>query len=263
MLREVVVDAERVAAVVEEVLTHRAAGERRHPLDRSGLLRGRGDDDRVLHRTRVAELLDHLRDRGAFLPDRDVDADHVAAPLVDDRVHGERGLSGRAVADDELALPAADRGQRVDRLDPGLQRLFDRLPADDAGRLELERAPLVRLDGALAVEGGPKGIDHAAEQGFAHRDAHDVAGAANGLALLHVHPLSEERRADVVLLEVERDPDDAVLELESLERDAVLEPVDAGDAVSDLKDGADLAQVGLDLELLDPVLQDRGDLFRA
>ena len=56
-------------------------------------------------------------------------------------------------------------------------------------------------------------------------------------------------------------PDDAVLELEPLERDAVLEPVDAGDAVADLQDGADLREVGLDVVLLDPLLQDRGDLF--
>ena len=38
---------------------------------------------------------------------------------------------------------------------------------------------------------------------------------------------------------------------------------DAGDAVTDLEDGPDLGEVGLDLELLDPVLQDRGDLFGA
>jgi hypothetical protein len=52
-----------------------------------------------------------------------------------------------------------------------------------------------------------------------------------------------------------------VLELESLECDAVLEAVDTGDAVSDLEDAADLGQVGLDVELLDSILQDRGDLF--
>ena len=44
--------------------------------------------------------------------------------------------------------------------------------------------------------------------------------------------LAEQRRADVVLLEVEGDADDTVLELEQFERDRVLEPVDAGDAPS-------------------------------
>ena len=76
-------------------------------------------------------------------------------------------------------------------------------------------------------------------------------------------PGAEQRHADVVLFEVERDADDAVLELEPLERDAVLEAVDARDAVADLQDGADLAEVGLDVVLLDPLLEDRGDLFGA
>ena len=52
-----------------------------------------------------------------------------------------------------------------------------------------------------------------------------------------------------------------MLELEHLEREAVLEAVDAGDAVADLQDGADLGQVRLDVEVLDPLAQDRRDLF--
>ena len=50
---------------------------------------------------------------------------------------------------------------------------------------------------------------------------------------------------DVVLLEVQREAGDAVVELELLDRDAAVEPVDAGDAVADLDDGADLLDVGL------------------
>ena len=46
-------------------------------------------------------------------------------------------------------------------------------------------------------------------------------------------------------------------------REAVLEPVDAGDPVADLQDRADLGEVGLDVVLLDPLLEDRGDLFRT
>ena len=263
VLREVVVDAQRVLPRVEEVLAHRAAGERRHPLDRSGFLGRRRDDDRVLHRPRVAEPLDDLRDRRAFLPDRDVDAHEVSAALVEDRVDRDRGLAGRAVADDELPLPAADRGHRVDRLEPGVHRLLHGLPADDARRLELERSTLGRLDRAEPVERVAERVDDAPEQAGADGDAHDLAGAADRLALLHVLPLAEERSADVVLLEVERDAGDAVLELEPLERDAVLEAVDAGDAVTDLEDAADLGQVGLDVELLDSILEDRGDLFGA
>ena len=261
VLREVVVDTERVLTRVQEVLAHRAARERRHPLDRRSLLRGRRDDDRVLHRARVAETLDDLGDRRPLLSDRDVDADEVSAALIQDRVDRDRGLPGRAVADDELALSTADRRHRVDRLESRVHRLLDGLALDHARSLELERPALSGLDRAEPVERVAQRVDDAAEQARADRDAHDLAGTAHGLAFLDVLPLAEERCPDVVLLEVERDAGDAVLELESLERDAVLEAVDAGDAVSDLEDAADLGQVGLDVELLDSILQDRGDLF--
>ena len=64
--------------------------------------------------------------------------------LVDDRVDDHRGLAGLAVTDDQLALAAADRDQRVDRLQAGLHRLMHRLARDDAGRLDLDAAALRR-----------------------------------------------------------------------------------------------------------------------
>src|SRR5262249_13502598 len=93
------------------------------------------------------------------------------------------------------------------------------------------------------------------------RNARDMAGAVDRLALADVLPLAEQRRADVVLLQVERQPDDAVLELEHLQGHGVLEAVNAGDAVADLEDGADFGQVRLDVEVFDPLLEDRGDFF--
>jgi hypothetical protein len=53
-----------------------------------------------------------------------------------------------------------------------------------------------------------------------------------------------------------------VLELEHLHGHAVLEPVDASDAVADLQDRSHLGKVRFDVVLLDPLLEDRGDLFR-
>ena len=263
VLREVVVDHERVPALVEEVLAHRGARERRHPLDRRGLGRGGGDDDRVLHRTLVLEPVVDLGDGRPLLADRDVDADHVGVALVQDRVDRDRRLAGAAVADDQLALAAADIRHRVDRLDPRLERLLHGLALDHAGRLPLERAGLGRLDRALAVERVAERVDDAAEQALADRDARHLAGAADGLALLDLLPVAEERDADVVLFEVEREADDVVLELEHLEGDRVFEAVDARDPVAELEHRADLREVGRDVVLLDPLLQDRGDLFRA
>ena len=59
--------------------------------------------------------------------------------LIDDRVDGDGRLAGLAVADDQLALAAADRRHGVDGLDAGLQRLIDRLPAGDAGGDRFDR----------------------------------------------------------------------------------------------------------------------------
>ncbi len=117
VLGEVVVDRQRMPAVVEEVLTHRAAGVRRQIGDRRGLV-GRGHhDDRVLQRTRVLERLGERDDRGLALTDCDVDRHHAGVPVVDDRVDRDRRLAGLAVTDDQLALTATDRDHRVDRLD--------------------------------------------------------------------------------------------------------------------------------------------------
>ena len=85
-------------------------------------------------------------DRRHALADGDVDADEVLVLVVDDRVDRDRRLAGLAVADDQLALAAADRDHRVDRLQAGLHRLGDRLALDDAGGLDLGRARLGGLD---------------------------------------------------------------------------------------------------------------------
>src|SRR5262249_61556678 len=92
-------------------------------------------DDRVVERALVLQHLDELRDGRALLADRDVDAVEldllvaggVERLLVEDGVERERGLAGLAVADDQLALAAADRGPPVDRLEAGRHRLVYRL----------------------------------------------------------------------------------------------------------------------------------------
>ena len=104
--------------------------------------------------------------------------------LVDDRVDRHRGLAGLAVADDQLALAAADGGHGVDGLDAGLHRLLHRLALHDRGRLQLEGAARLGLDRALAVDRVAQRVDDAAEVAVADRDREDLAGAADLLALL-------------------------------------------------------------------------------
>ena len=109
LLREVVVDDERVLAVVHPVLADGAAGVGREVLEHRLVGRGRVDHDRVLHRAVLIERGDGLRDGRALLADRDVDALHALALLGEDRVDRDGGLAGLAVADDELPLAPPDR----------------------------------------------------------------------------------------------------------------------------------------------------------
>ena len=59
---------------------------------------------------------------GGALADRAIDAQNILAALVQDGVDRDRGLAGLPVAQDQFALAAPDRNQRVDDLQPGLQR---------------------------------------------------------------------------------------------------------------------------------------------
>src|SRR5581483_6405073 len=125
-----------------------------------------------------------LRDRRLLLADRDVDADDVLSLLIDDRVDRDRRLAGLAIADDQLALSAADRNHGVDRLESGLQRLLDRLAVDDAGCQTLDRIAFGRIDRTLAVDRVSERIHDAADHRRSDRDRHDEAGALDLIAFL-------------------------------------------------------------------------------
>src|SRR5436190_10283037 len=99
MLREVVIDAQRVTAVVAEVLAHRARRVGADVQEWRRIRSARGDDDRVLHRAGLFERAYYLRDGGLLLADRVVDADDVLPLLVDDRVDRHGGLAGLPIAD--------------------------------------------------------------------------------------------------------------------------------------------------------------------
>ncbi len=271
LLGQVVEDDEDVLALVHPVLADARAGVGREVLEAGRLRRRGGDDGRVLHRAGLLEAADELGDRRALLADGDVDALdlllRVAAlpvvALVDDRVERDGGLAGLAVADDQLALAAADGGHGVDGLDAGLQRLADGLALDDGGRLQLEDAAALVDDLALAVDRLAERVDHAAEEAVADRHGEDVAGAADRLALLDAGGVAEDDGADLAGVEVQGQAQHPALELEQLVGHRGVQALDAGDAVADLGDDADLLAGGLGAVRRD-VLLDRGpDVLRA
>ncbi len=232
VLAEIVVHEQRVLAGIAKIFAHRAAAVRCDVLQRSGFGSGRGDDGGKLHRARAGQLLDHLRDGRALLPDRHVNAMHVEALLIDDRIDRDRGLAGLTVANDQLALSASDDEHRVDRLDPGLQRLLDRLAADDPGRLDFDAAGFGRLDRTLVVNRLAECVDDAAEQAFADRHFCDSSGALDLVAFLDCLRVAEQHGADVVLFKIQHQPENLVWKFEQLAERGILQAVDSGDTVA-------------------------------
>ncbi len=266
MLGQIIVDQQSVTTALPVVLAHRDAGVGRDELQGRSLDRARRDDRRVLHRSVLTELLDDLGDRRLLLADGDVDAvagvvRGVLVLLVDDRVERDGGLARLTVADDQLALAAADGHERVDRLQAGLQRLVHRLALNDARGLDLAAAMVLGLDRTLAVDRLAEGVDDATDEGLAHRDLDDAAGTLDRVALANVLAEAEERGADVVVLEVEDHSVDFARELEELTRHGLLEAVDAGDSVADRDDRACLGDFDLLVVVLDLAPNDPADFF--
>src|SRR5688572_15367879 len=134
---------------------------------------------------------------------------NVAPALVDDRVQRDGRLTGRAVADDQLALAAPDRDHRVDGLETGHQRLADLLAVDDARSLDLDATAVIGNDRPLAVDRVPDGIDNASEERVADRNVRDAGGPLDDVAFLNVGVLTQDDDADVVLFQVQNHPHDA------------------------------------------------------
>ena len=176
LLGQIVVHDQRVLAVVHEVLAHGAAAVGREILHRGRHRGGRRDDDGVRHRAVLFELAHHVGDRALLLSDGDVDALNAGALLIDDGIDGHRGLAGLAVADDELALAAADRHHGIDGLETGLHRLRHALAENHARRHALERRLQLGVHRALAVDRLAQRVDHAAEKFRAHRHFENAPG---------------------------------------------------------------------------------------
>ena len=155
------------------------------------------------------------------------------------------GLTGLAVADDQLTLTAADRDHGVDRLDTGLQRDGDALTFQDAGRGGLDGRVLFRIDGTLAVDRLTQRVDDATDELVADGNGHDAAGAAHGVALADAFFVTEHDDGNGVFLQVLRHAVHAAGELQQLVDHAARQSGGLCDAVADQNDRAGLRLVDL------------------
>ncbi len=157
-----------------------------------------------------------MRNGRAFLADRAVDADHISALLVNDRVQNDGGLAGLPVPNDQFALAAADRDHGVDGLDAGLQRLAYGLPVHYAGGNAFDGIVMLGNNGSFAVERHAERIHDTPDERVANRSGHDGPCALDRVALFDGRVFAEQHGADLVFLEVERDAINIVRKLQHL-----------------------------------------------
>ena len=227
VLREVVVDAECVAhehavngdAVLHDLFANRTTCEWCEVLERCWIFGTSDHHNGVCH----CALLLELRHNGAhgrkLLANCHVDADEALPLLVDDRVDRNGSLAGLSVANDQLALTAADWNQRVNSLDAGLHWCGDRLAANNARSDALDWARLLRVDWALAVEWPTEWVNNTTDELGADWHLNNLAGRLNGVAFLNGLRVAKEHGADGLFAKVQGHAGNAVWELQKFRRE--------------------------------------------
>ena len=266
LLRQVIIDDQRVHAVIAEIFAHGTGCVRGEELHWCRIGRGGGDDDRIFERALLFQRTDDLRHGRALLANSNIDAEQLLAVvlassrvyrlLVDEGVDGNGGLAGLAVANDQLTLATANRDQAVDRLQAGLHRLVNRFTRHDAGGLHLDAAAGYILQRALAVNRVAKRVNNAAKKTFANRRIHNRCGPANNIAFLDGAVITEDHDADIVRFKVQRHSLDAALEFDHLAGLDFVKTMYARDAVTNGQDTPDLRNLGVASEIGNLFLQD-------
>src|SRR5208283_3064805 len=118
--------------VVPEIFAYGASGIRCNILKRGRLARCCRNHDSMFHSAVKLKGLHHTRNARPFLAYGNIDANDIAALLVDYRIKGNRRLSCLAVTNDQLSLSPSNRDHRINCLYSCLERLPDRLPVNNA-----------------------------------------------------------------------------------------------------------------------------------
>jgi hypothetical protein len=234
-----------VAARVAEKFAHGRGRVRRNVEHWRGL-RGRGGhDDGVPHGAGFGQRLHNLRNGRPLLADGAIDANQAALGVVDDGVQQHGGFARLPVADNQLALAAANRNHGVDGLESGGHGLADALAVNDAGGQPLDGQGTGGRDGTLVVDRLTEGVDHAANHPLAHRHAQDGAGALHLVAFAQLGVVAQNYRAHRILFEAQGQSGDAVRKAEQLAGHYLVESMEAGNAIAQRRNGADFVDLNL------------------
>ena len=134
MARKVVIDDKYILTLHHKKFCHAGGGIGRDIAQPWRILIGGHHNNGIGQRSVLTQGVHHPRHSGAALANGAVDTDHLFVTLVDDGIDSHRGLARLAVANDQLALPAADGNQRINGLDTRLQRHTHRGTVDDGRR---------------------------------------------------------------------------------------------------------------------------------
>src|SRR6266481_3857917 len=250
VLGKIVVDHQGMSSAVTEILTDGACRVRRQIKHRRRL-GGRGrHHDGVIHRAVIFERLDHLRHGRTLLSDCAVDTNQVIALVVDDGIERHGGLARLAVADDQLALAAANRNHGVDRLQTSRHRLAHRLAVNHARRNTLDLNVLAGGDGALVINGLAKSVHHAANHGFTCGYRDDAARTLNLAAFLNLGIVAQDHGANLIFFQVHGDARNAVTKIEQLAGHDLVETINTGDSIAQRDNGANFVHRDLGLVVL-------------
>src|SRR5260370_30277811 len=202
--------------VVAEIFSDSTCGIRCDVLHRRRLRCRSRYHDGVIHRAEVGERLHHLGNGRTLLPDGAVNTYKVVALAVDDGVERDCGFARLPVADDQLALSAANRDHAVNGLESGGHGLAYRLAVDYARSDALDGDELLGIDGPLVVNRLAERGEHAPHHGIAHRDAHDALRALHLVAFFDLGVIAQQHRAHLVFFQVHGDSRHAVPEANQL-----------------------------------------------
>src|SRR5229473_1692715 len=178
--------------------------------------------------------------REVLLSDRNVDTDEIFALLVNDGVNSNSRLTCLAVTNDEFALATSDGDHAIDSLQTCLYWRIDRLAQNDARSNALDRAALVRNDGAFIVQWFTERVHYAADQCIANGYLDDAPGGTRLVVFFDVCIIAQDSAANRLLFKVEGHAHQpGASKFYQLEIFHILQAIDAGDAILYRDHGAD------------------------
>ena len=205
VLGEVVVDHQRMATVITEVLAHSSTGVWRKIEQRSWVARAGCHHDSLIHHTFFFEALNQASNLAQLLPNGNVDIDHASllTGLVDHRVECNCRLTGLAITNDQLALAPANREHRIDAHNTSHQWLVHTLAAHHTDRLALYQATLRGSNSWATIKRFTEWVYHAAKQLLANWHTQHLALELNAVASGYTLVAAKQHRANFIFHQVE------------------------------------------------------------